>query len=156
MLERLCKILTANKMQLTFHLGKKQMMLCLSSEACKKSIMLKTNVYVYCGHKESLSQNTKESVGMDNGGEDEYQEFWLDKSRICMREQRQGPEWILRCCRSYRLKWGYTKHLCCHLLFAIEVDVINEMATQGVLSELMYVDNLVLMSQAINGFENKF
>ena len=100
MLERFCKIQTANKMQLTFHLGKKQMMLCLSSEACKKSIMLKTNVYVYCGPKESLSQNTKESVGMDNGGEMNTKSLGLDKSRICMREQRQGPEWTLRCCRS--------------------------------------------------------
>ena len=43
-----------------------------------------------------------------------------------MREQRQGLEWILSCQRSLRLRWRCIKALCCHLLFAVVVNVVIE------------------------------
>ena len=40
-------------------------------------------------------------------------------------------------------------------LFALVVDVVNEFAREGVLSELLYADFLVLMSETIQGLRNK-
>ena len=42
-----------------------------------------------------------------------------------------------------------------HFLFAVVVDVVTEFAREGVLSELQYADNLVLMSETIEGLRNK-
>ena len=75
-----------------------------------------------------------------------------------MREERQGLEWIPNCQRNLRLKWGCTKDLCCHVyLFALVVIVVAEFAREGVLSELcaLYADNLVLMSETIEGLTDK-
>ena len=41
-------------------------------------------------------------------------------------------------------------------LFAAVVDVVTEFAREGVLSELLYADDLVLMSETIKGLRNKF
>ena len=41
-------------------------------------------------------------------------------------------------------------------LFAVVVDVVTEFAIEGVLSELLYADDLVLMSETIEGLRNKF
>ena len=41
-------------------------------------------------------------------------------------------------------------------LFAVVVDVVIEFAREVVLSELLYADNLVLMSDTIEGLRNKF
>ena len=73
-----------------------------------------------------------------------------------MREQRLGLEWILICQRSLRLKWGCTKDPCCHPFLAVVVDVVTEFAREGALSELLYADDLFLMSDAIEGLRNKF
>ena len=40
-------------------------------------------------------------------------------------------------------------------LFAVVVDVVTELAREGVLSELLYVDDLVLMRETIDGLRNK-
>ena len=73
-----------------------------------------------------------------------------------MREQSDGLEWyILSCQRSLRLWWGYTMDLCCHL-FAVVVDVVTELARQDEISELLYSDDLVSMSETIEGLRNKF
>ena len=59
--------------------------------------------------------------------------------------------------KSFMLTWLCTKDLCCHLfLFAGVVDVFTELAREGVLSELMYADDLVLMSETIEGLRNNF
>ena len=42
------------------------------------------------------------------------------------------------------------------ILFAVVVDVVTEFARDGVLSELLYADDLVLMSETIEGLRNKF
>ena len=42
------------------------------------------------------------------------------------------------------------------LLFAVVVDVVTEFAGEGALSELLYADDLVLMSETIQGLRNKF
>ena len=74
-----------------------------------------------------------------------------------MREQREGSEWILSCQRSFRLRWGCTNDLCCHLSFsAVVVGVVTELARECVLSELVYVDNLFLMSETFEALRNKF
>ena len=41
-------------------------------------------------------------------------------------------------------------------LFALVVDVVTEFAREGALSELLYGDDLVLMSEIIDGLRNKF
>ena len=41
-------------------------------------------------------------------------------------------------------------------LFACVLDVLSELAEDGVLSELLYAGELVLMSETIEGFGNKF
>ena len=41
-------------------------------------------------------------------------------------------------------------------LFAVVVDVVTEFAREGALSELLYADDLVLMSETIVGLRNKF
>ena len=40
--------------------------------------------------------------------------------------------------------------------FAVVVDVVTEFAREGALSELLYADDLVLMSETIEGLRNKF
>ena len=41
-------------------------------------------------------------------------------------------------------------------LIAVVVDVVTELAREGVLSELQYADDLVLMNEIIKGLRNKF
>ena len=41
-------------------------------------------------------------------------------------------------------------------LFAVLVDVVTELTRVGVLGELLYADDLVLMSETIEGLKNKF
>ena len=41
-------------------------------------------------------------------------------------------------------------------LFAVVVDVVTEFVREGALSELLYADDLVLMSETIEGLKNKF
>ena len=41
-------------------------------------------------------------------------------------------------------------------LFAVVVDVVTELAKEGVLSEWLYADDLVLMSETIEELRNKF
>ena len=41
-------------------------------------------------------------------------------------------------------------------LFAVVVDVVTEFASKGAQSELLYVDDIVLMSETIKGLRNKF
>ena len=43
-----------------------------------------------------------------------------------------------------------------HFPFAVVVDVVTEFIREGVLSELQYTDDLVLMSETIKGLRNKF
>ena len=38
-----------------------------------------------------------------------------------------------------------------HFLFAVVIDVVSEIAREGALSELLYADDLVLMSETIEG-----
>ena len=40
--------------------------------------------------------------------------------------------------------------------FAVVVDVVTELAREGVLSELLYADDLVLMSETIDGLRTMF
>ena len=41
-------------------------------------------------------------------------------------------------------------------IFAVVVDAVTEFAREGALSELLYADGLVLMSETIEGLRNKF
>ena len=41
-------------------------------------------------------------------------------------------------------------------LFAVLLDVVTEFAREGALSELLYADNIVLMSETIDELENDF
>ena len=68
-----------------------------------------------------------------------------------MRKLKQESEWILGCERSLRLMCRCTMDLCCCLFFAVEVNVIAELA-----SELLYANDLVLMSETIKGLWHKF
>ena len=55
-----------------------------------------------------------------------------------------------------RLKWECAKDLCCHLFcFAVVVDVVTEFASERALSELLYAEDIVMMSETIEGLRNK-
>ena len=41
-------------------------------------------------------------------------------------------------------------------LFAVVVDVVTDFTSEGALSELLYADDLFLMSKSIEGLRNKF
>ena len=71
-----------------------------------------------------------------------------------MREQRQ--EWILSCQRSLRLNWARTKDLYCHLFLLHWWQMLSLNLPEGALSELLYADDSILMSETIEGFRNKF
>ena len=68
-----------------------------------------------------------------------------------MREQRQWSECILSCQRSLRLHQGFALS---PFLFALVVDVVSELAREDVLSEFLYADDLVLMSETMEGPTN--
>ena len=53
-------------------------------------------------------------------------------------------------------KLGIHQGLHCHHLFAVVVDVVTELAREGVLGELLNADELVLISERIKGLRNKF
>ena len=42
------------------------------------------------------------------------------------------------------------------LLFAIAVDVISENAREGLMNEILYVDDLILMSESMENLKEKF
>ena len=62
-------------------------------------------------------------------------------------------KWILSCQRSQRMHQG---SVLSPFLFAAVVDVVTELVRDGVLSEFLYVDDLVLISETIVGFRNTF
>ena len=52
--------------------------------------------------------------------------------------------------------WMYQGSVLSPFLFAEVVDVVTEFSREGALSELLYADDLVLMSETIEGLRNKF
>ena len=67
-----------------------------------------------------------------------------------MMEQREESYWILSCQMSLSSMWACAKDLCCQF-FAVVMDVVTELASEGVLSELLYADDLVVESETIEG-----
>ena len=51
------------------------------------------------------------------------------------------------------LRWGCTKDLCCHL-FLLHWWLMSKNLAEVALRELLYADDLVLMSETIEGFRN--
>ena len=49
-----------------------------------------------------------------------------------------------------------TKDLVVALVFAIVVDVVTENVRNGLMSEMLYVDDLVLTSEMMEGLREKF
>ena len=43
-----------------------------------------------------------------------------------------------------------------HFLFALVVDIVTEFVREGALSELLYADDLVMMSETIKGLKDNF
>ena len=52
--------------------------------------------------------------------------------------------------------WMHQGSVMSLFLFAVVVDVVTVLAREGVLSELLYADDLVLMSETIKVLLNKF
>ena len=69
-----------------------------------------------------------------------------------MREQRRESGWIQR---SLRLMLGCTKDLCCHLFLQL-CWMLSLNFQDRVLGQLLYADDLVLVSEAIEGLRNEF
>ena len=70
-----------------------------------------------------------------------------------MMEKRQKSEWILGYQRSLMSKCVYTKDV--SLFFVIVVDVVKDLAIDGVLSKLLCADDLILICETIEGLWNK-
>ena len=50
-----------------------------------------------------------------------------------------------------------TRDQCCHRwFFALVVDVVTESVRNGLMSEMLYADDLVLMSERMEGLREKF
>ena len=89
-------------------------------------------------------------------GRKEYLKFWLDQ--WCLYE---GSKTRVRV--DSELSEEFEVDVGMHqgsvlppFLFALVVDVATEFAREGALSELLYADDLVLMSETIEGLRNKF
>ena len=67
-------------------------------------------------------------------------------------EKRQGLEWILSCLEEFEVKvWMHQGSVLSPFLSVDVIDVVTELAREVALSELLYVDDLVLMSETIEG-----
>ena len=73
-----------------------------------------------------------------------------------MREKRQDPKWIPSCQNSFMLKWECTEASVLLLFSAVVVDVVSELARDGMISELLYADDIVLMNGKIQTLGNCF
>ena len=62
----------------------------------------------------------------------------------------------LSCQINLKLKWGFTKDLCCHLFFLYWWKMLSLNLPEVVISELLYADDLVLVSETIQGLSDKF
>ena len=69
--------------------------------------------------------------------------------------ENMKSSWTFRSQRSLRLQLACTKDQS-PFLFVVVVDVVTEFVRVGALSELLYADDLVLMSETIDGLRNKF
>ena len=54
------------------------------------------------------------------------------------------------------LLWGCTKNLCSHFSFCSCGRFVTELVTEGMLSELLYVDDLILMSKTFDELCDKY
>ena len=52
--------------------------------------------------------------------------------------------------------WRHQGSVLSPFLFAVVVDVLTDFSREGALSELLYADDLVLMSETIEGLRNRF
>ena len=52
--------------------------------------------------------------------------------------------------------WMHKVSVLSHFPFAVVVDVVTEFAREGALSELLYAVDLVLISETIEGFRERF
>ena len=56
----------------------------------------------------------------------------------------------------FDVKMGICHGSVLSFLFAVVVDIVAEFTSEGALSELLYANDLVLMSENIKGLRNKF
>ena len=70
-----------------------------------------------------------------------------------MWEQIQVSEWIVRCQRSLEM---HQASMLSPYHFTVVLDAVSELTCEGVVSELLYADDLVLMSESVEGCWNKF
>ena len=112
-------------------------------------------LHVFCGPRESFLQSTEESVGM--GIVEEISEV-LDRSVMSLYEGAKTRVIVdSELSEEFEVKVGmYQGFVLPPFLFAMVEDVVTKFAREGSLSELLYVDDLVLMSDTIEGLRNKF
>ena len=77
----------------------------------------------------------------------------MEEMRIAKTRVRVG----LELSEEFEMKVGvHQGSACLPLLFAIVVDVITESVRNGLISEMLYVDDLVLTSESMEGLREKF
>ena len=113
-------------------------------------------VYVFCVLRESFSQSTEESVGM--GTKKRGIPVVLVGSVMSLYD---GADTRVRVdselSEEFDVKVGmHQGSVLSPFRFAVVVDVVTEFTRENALSELLYADDLVLMSVTILGLRNNF
>ena len=65
-------------------------------------------------------------------------------------------EWDVSYLKNSGYKWIYIKAVSSPLLFALAMDVFTENARKELMNKILYVDDLVLISESIENLKEKF
>ena len=134
-------------------------MLCLSQEGCWKSIMLKEKSCVCVLKTYKLFAEYQGKCCNAQWTRNDYQKFGTESLVRSVMSLYEGARTIFRMDSElsdvFEVKWMYQGSVLSPFLFPVMVDV-TELARDGVLSEWMYADDLVLISETINGLISSY
>ena len=103
-----------------------------------------------CGPRESYWQSTKESVGMGIGEEGNTRSIGQIRSEMSLYEgEKMGVRVDSQLSEEFDVKVGMNQLSVLSTFSAVVVDVVTEFTREGALSELLYADDFILMSERV-------